>query len=144
MTLRDEIIARAAADPAFADVVATRDDLAIAAALSEKRTEVRPVTVRTLLVWSAPAIRGRLAQAASDPASPAYSIALAALDLLGQPLGETFDTVAYGALLDALQAAGIVTGAERAGLGVAAAQPAPVSGLDVRRACWSDTGEWLA
>lgn len=111
-----------------------RNDVAIASLLSVGRTRPCPVTIRQLMVWAAPAIRGRLEDAKLNVLSPIRSIALAALDLLRQPMEETFDPYLYSSLLDSLQAGGAIMQTEREGLLEIAQTDDPVPVLAVSRA----------
>lgn len=79
MSLRDEILARAAADAAFADLVAARNDVAIAAALSAGRTKIveTRITERTVRAMAVlPRSRHALLQTLADAqtTTPAWMV----------------------------------------------------------------------
>lgn len=101
-----------AVDPALAAALTAGDDVATAARLSELLTETVPVPITQL----------------------------AALDLLRGSMSETFDTVAYGPMLDALQSAGMFSPAERDKLTMLATQPRTITPSDVARAVRNDDG----
>lgn len=138
--LRVEIQAHAA-DPVIADGLATSNDIAVAARLSELLTEIRPVPINKLAAWGAAnGLRARLQDHAENPASALRSIALAALDLLRGNMAPTFDTLSYAPLLDALQQGGALSVAERATLTAIATQPRIVSANEVAAAVRNDDG----
>lgn len=138
--LRVEIQAHAA-DPVIADGLATSNDIAVAARLSELLTEIQPVPINKLAAWGAAnGLRARLQDHADNPASALRSIALAALDLLRGNMVPTFDTLTYAPLLDALQLGGALSVEERAALTAIATQPRIVSANEVAAAVRNDDG----
>lgn len=108
-----------------------RDCAALLAAMNATDgglTRARMVTVRELTIWAAPSIRGKLEDAKLSLANPGLrSIALSALDLLAKPFDTSFDIVEHAALLDALQAGGVVSSDERTALAAVATEPSSVA-----------------
>lgn len=130
-----------AADPALAAALTAGDDVAAAARLSELLTEVRPVPIHQLAAWGASTgLRARLQDISITSAHPLRSIALTALDLMRGTMAETFDTVAYAPMLDALESAGMFTPAERANLAALATQPRDITPDDVAAAVRNGDG----
>lgn len=56
---------------------------------------------------------------------------------------DAWDPIFQGAV-QSLEAAGALTNDQAAALLALGVEPDPVTEFDVRRACWSDSGEWLA
>lgn len=129
-----------ASDPIIADGLATGNDEAVAARLSELLTDTAPIPLSKLAVWAAPKIRARLEDHANNPDSPLRSIALTALDMMQGTFAQAFDHVANASLLDALQAGGVVTQADRDALTALATVPRRVTANDVARAVRNDDG----
>lgn len=135
-----EVQAHTAA-PALMAALAIGDDVAAAERLSQLLTDTVPVPVNQLAAWAATnGLRAQLQDAADVVGHPLRSIALDALDLLRGSMSETFDTVAYGPMLDALQSAGMFSPAERDKLTALATQPRAVTPNDVARAVRNDDG----
>lgn len=130
-----------AADPELAAALAAGDDVAAADRLSQLLTDTVLVPISQLAAWAATnGLRAQLQDAADVVGHPLRSIALAALDLLRGSMSETFDTVAYGPMLDALQAGGMFAVADRDALTALATQPRRVSAHDVAIAVRNDDG----
>ena len=128
------------ADAEVARALAASDDEALARRLSQLLTTVEPVPMYRLAAWAAPAIRGRLEAHAANSASPLQSICLTALDLLRGSMVQRYDVVAYGHMLDALLAGGVITAADLAALRALATVPRPVSANEVARVVRRDDG----
>lgn len=146
------------------DVLATRDDAAISAAVSAGRTRQDHITKFTSLGISErfPALGslpGPLAaemvlqklesfrDASLASADPADQLLGGAIKRQMQHLegnGIAIGSPAVAQMLAVIVGAGGLTQAEMDALVSVAAVPDPVSDLDVRRALWSDDGEWLA
>lgn len=159
MSLIDEI--RAKCPPAL---LASRDTEAIAAAVSALRVRKDQTTKYTSLGISErfPALGslpGPLAaemvlqklegfrDAALASADPATKLLGGAIKRQMQHLegnGMAIGSPAVAQMLAVIVGAGGLTRAEMDALVSVAAVPDPVSDLDVRRALWSDKGEWLA
>lgn len=123
------------ADPALAAALAVGDDVAAAERLSQLLSELAPVPINRLAAWAAQTgVRAAAQDAADTPGHPLRSIALTAIDLLQGSMSDTFDSVAYAALLDAMQAGGLMTTDHRAALAAIATRPRSVTALDVARA----------
>lgn len=130
-----------AADPTLVAALASGDDVTAAARLSQLLTDTVPVPLHKLAAWAATnGLRAQLQDAADAVGHPLRSTALAALDLLRGNMSESFDTVAYAPLLDALQSAGMFSPAERAALTALATGPRDVTPNDVARAVRNDDG----
>lgn len=145
MTLKTDIEAAAASSAALASALTARNTQAVTDAYNALliRKKKMPVPLDLLAAWAAPYIRAKLQDHSGNLTSPARSIALAALDLMRGSISDTFDTVQYSPLLDAIVAAGIASTTERAQLETIATVPDVVSDLDVRRAFWADNGTWM-
>ena len=129
------------ADPELDAALNVGDDVIAAARLSQLLTDIVPVPINRLAAWAAGnGLRAQLQDAADLAGHPLRSIALAALDLLRGSMSETFDTVAYAPMLDALQAAGMFSPAERDKLTTMATVPRDVTPGDVARAVRNDDG----
>lgn len=130
-----------AADPALAAALTAGDDVQAAARLSELLTEVRIVPINQLAAWGATTgLRARLQDISVTPAHPLRSIALTALDLLRGTMAESFDTVVYGGMLDALEQGGALNSTERAQLTAIATQPRDITPNDVAAAVRNGDG----
>ena len=130
-----------AADPALAAALTAGDDVAAAARLSELLTEVRPVPIHQLAAWAAAnGLRAQLQDAADTANHPLRSIALTALDLLRGSMAQSFDLVTYAALLNGMQAGGLMTQTDRDALTALATKPRPITPNDVARAVRNDDG----
>lgn len=128
-------------DPALAAALTAGDDVQAAARLSELLTEVRLVPINQLAAWGATTgLRARLQDISVTPAHPLRSIALTALDLLRGTMAESFDTVVYAGMLDALEQGGALNATERAQLTAIATQPRTITPSDVARAVRNDDG----
>lgn len=146
------------------ELLASRDTAAIAAAVSAGRTRQDHITKFTSLGISErfPALGslpGPLAaemvlqkleafrDAALSSADPATRLLGGAIKRQMQHLegnGMAIGSPAVAQMLAVIVGAGGLTQAEMDALVSVAAVPDPVSDLDVRRALWSDAGEWLA
>ena len=140
MTLLTEI---KALDPALAK---SRDTQAIADALSVGRIKVTKVPIADVqavlqssgLWWAVKAV-------AADPAHPAKAAADALMDVANaryENINMTLPIVAQ--MLGALVATRVMTQEQLDELVNLGVQPDPVSEFDVRRAVWSDAGDYLA
>jgi len=128
-----------AADPALAAALASGDDVAAAARLSELLTEPRPIPIGRVAAWGAHfGVRAVLQDIADNTEHPLRSLALTTLDLLVR--GDDLDLEADGALLDALVANGVVDTKAAAVLRAGAVRPRSVSANDVARAVRNDDG----
>lgn len=128
-------------DPALAAALAVGDDVQAAARLSQLLTEVVPVPINKLAAWGGTTgLRARLQDASVTPLHPLRSIALTALDLLRGTMSESFDTVLYAPMLDAIEQGGLMSAADRAALTAVATVPRAVSANDVARAVRNDDG----
>lgn len=135
-----EVQAHTAA-PALMAALANGDDVAAADRLSQLLTDTVLVPISQLAAWAATnGLRAQLQDAADVVGHPLRSIALAALDLLRGNMSESFDTVAYAPLLDALQSAGMFGPSERDKLTAMATQARAISANDVARAVRNDDG----
>ena len=100
-----------------------------------------PVPLNKLAAWAATnGLRAQLQDAANTANHPLRSIALAALDLLRGSMSESFDTIAYAPMLDALQAGGMFAVADRDALTALATQPRQISANDVAIAVRNNDG----
>ena len=125
----------------LAPYIASGNDTAIAAALSSYLTEIMPVHINVLGAWAAQTgVRAAVQDAADTPGHTLRSIALTAIDLLRGNMTQTFDTIVYGGLLDAMQAGGLMTQAHRDALTALATKPMSVTANDVARAIRNDDG----
>ena len=127
-------------DPAIASGLVSGDDVAVAARLSELLTDVALVPLSTLAAWAAPSIRAKLEDHAAEPTSPLRSLCLTALDLMRGSFAQNFDSIAYAGMLDALQAGGVVSQAERDELTALAIKPRLVTANEVAKAIRNDDG----
>ncbi len=128
-----------AADPALAAALASGDDVAAAARLSELLTEPRPIPIGRVAAWGAHfGVRAVLQDIADNTEHPLRSLALTTLDLLVR--GDDLDLEADGALLDALVANGVVDTKAAAVLRAGAVRPRTVSANDVAAAVRNDDG----
>ncbi len=129
------------ADPDLAAALAAGNDVAAAERLSQMLTDTVLVPISQLAAWAATnGLRAQLQDAADIAGHPLRSIALAALDLLRGNMSESFDTVAYAPMLDALQSAGMFSPAERDMLTLMATRPRAITPDDVARAVRNDDG----
>lgn len=129
------------ADPALMAALAIGDDVAAADRLSQLLTDTVLVPISQLAAWAATnGLRAQLQDASDVAGHPLRSIALAALDLLRGNMSDSFDTVAYGPMLDALQSAGMFSPAERDKLTALATQPRAITPNDVARAVRNGDG----
>lgn len=141
MTLSTAEVQAHMSDSALAAALAVGDDVKAAARLSQLLTEVRPVHINKLAAWGATTgLRARLQDISITPAHPLRSIALTALDLLRGTMAQTFDTVVYAGMLDALQSAGMFGPSERDKLTAMATQARAISANDVASAVRNDDG----
>ena len=128
-----------AADPALAAALASGDDVAAAARLSELLTEPAPIPIGRVAAWGAHfGVRAVLQDIADNTDHPLRSLALTTLDLLVR--GDDLDLEADGALLNALVANGVVDTEAAAVLRAGAVRPRSVSASDVARAVRNDDG----
>ena len=128
------------ADPALAAALSAGDDVSAAARLSELLTETVPVPINLLAAWAAQTGVRAAVQDAATTVGPLRSIALTAIDLLQGGMSDTFDTVIYSGLLDAMQAGGLMTAGDRAALAAVATRPKQITPNDVARAVRNDDG----
>lgn len=150
MSLLDQIKAKVPAD-----VLATRDTVAIAAAYNADRVRVESRMVSERGVLSA------LGPIAGDDFLTAMETAASSADALPAPLrgyygairravvwlkGDGIDVgdAVTRTMLDVLAAAGVVNAASAATIKQLGERPDPVDEIEVRRALWSDAGEYLA
>ena len=141
MTLSTAEVQAHMSDPALAAALSVGDDVAAAGRLSELLTEVRPVPINRLAVWAATnGLRARLQDISNTPAHPLRSIALTAFDLLRGTMAQTFDTVVYARMLDALEQGGALSTPERAQLTAIATQPRDITPDDVAAAVRNGDG----
>lgn len=130
-----------AADPTLAAALSAGDDVSAAARLSQLLTEVSPVPINVLGAWAAQTgVRAAVQDAADTAGHPLRSIALTAIDLLQGSMAQTFDTVVYGGLLDAMQAGGLMTQTDRDALTALATKPRQITPNDVAAAVRNDDG----
>lgn len=134
MDLLDEIRALPA------ELLAGRDTAAIAGALSEGRTQLVPKEIGS----------GTIIETIGLAAGNALlDVLYAQADFRHvKPMLEQgrlrVDSALVRATLDSLAGAGVITAAQCAALKALAEAPSPVSEYAVRRAVWSDDGQWLA
>lgn len=129
------------ADPALATALSAGDDVAAAARLSELLTETAPVPINVLAAWAAQTgVRAAVQDAAGTAGHPLRSIALTAIDLLQGGMSDTFDTVIYSGLLDAMQAGGLMTADNRAALTALSTRTKQITPNDVARAVRNSDG----
>lgn len=139
--LTTEEVKAHASDPELAAALAESNDEAAAARLSHLITDIVPVPINRLAAWGASkGLRARLQDAADDKTNPLRSIALTALDLLQGGMSDTFDTVVYADMLDALQAGGLFNTDQRNALTMIASQPRSITANDVALAVRNDDG----
>lgn len=137
--LTTEEVQAHAADPALAAALASGDDVAAAARLSELLTEPCTIPIGRVAAWGAHfGVRAVLQDIADNTDHPLRSLALITLDLLVR--GDDLDLAADGALLDALVANGVVDTEAAAVLRAGAVRPRTVSASDVARAVRNDDG----
>lgn len=130
-----------AADPTLAAALVVGDDVQAAARLSQLLTEIAPVPISVLAAWAAQTgVRAAVQDAANTVGHPLRSIALTAIDLLQGSMSQTFDTIAYGGLLDAMQAEGLMTQAHRDALTALATRPKQITPNDVAAAVRNSDG----
>lgn len=129
-----------------AELLATRDTAAIAAALSAGRTRLGTVSRAWFATWAAGnGMRAVMQDVAATQAHPLRSIALACLDVLaGAADGIDLALPENQSMVQAWVTAGAMPQADADTLYALAAQPDPLDEMDVRRACWSDEGVWQA
>ena len=125
----------------LAPMVAARNDVAVAAYLSNGRTVQGSVSISAFLNWSASTgIRAVIEDAAHLITSPYYGTlrnsALAMLDIVKNKTDLDLSASAQGqgnmGMLGGWVTAGAITAAQQAALVALAAVSAPISGLDVR------------
>lgn len=139
MSVTTEEIQAHAADSALAAALASGDDVAAAARLSELLTEPRPIPIGRVAAWGAHfGVRAVLQDIADNTDHPLRSLVLTTLDLLVR--GDDLDLEADGALLDALVANGVVDTEAAAVLRAGAVRPRTVSASDVASAVRNDDG----
>lgn len=137
--LTTEEVQAHAADPALAAALASGDDVAAAARLSELLTEPCTIPIGRVAAWGAHfGVRAVLQDIADNTDHPLRSLVLTTLDLLVR--GDDLDLAADGALLDALVANGVVDTEAAAVLRAGAVRPRTVSASDVARAVRNDDG----
>lgn len=130
-----------AADQTLAAALAAGDDVSAAARLSQLLIEIVPVPINVLGAWAAQTgVRAAVQDAADTAGHPLRSIALTAIDLLQGSMAQSFDTVVYGGMLDAMQAGGLMTQTDRDALTALATQPRLVTANDVAHAVRNDDG----
>jgi len=130
-----------AADPTLAAALAAGDDVSAASRLSQLLTEVSPVPINLLGAWAAQTgVRAAVQDAADTVGHQLRSIALTAIDLLQGSMAQTFDTVAYGGLLDNMQAGGLMTQGDRDLLTALATKPRQITANEVAHAVRNDDG----
>jgi hypothetical protein len=130
-----------AADPTLAAALAAGDDVSAAARLSQLLVEVSPVPINVLGAWAAQTgVRANVQTAADTPAHPLRSIALTAIDLMQGSMSQTFDTVIYAGLLDAMQAGGLMTQGDRDALTALATKPRQITANEVSAAARNEDG----
>lgn len=128
-----------ASDPTLAAALASGDDVAAAARLSELLTEPSPIPIARVAAWGASVgLRAKIQDHAADPDSPLRSVALSALDMLVR--GNDFDMAENWALLDAFVQSGDITNAQRAALAAFAVRPRSITANDVAHAVRNDDG----
>ena len=127
-------------DPSLFASISSNNDEAAAARLSEILTEIAPIPLSVLSAWAVPSIRSKLEDHAGDQNSPLRSISLTALDLMRGSFAQNFDTITYSAMLDALQAGGVVSQTERDELLNLSKKFRNISANDVARAVRNDDG----
>lgn len=141
MSLTTAEVQTHAADPALAAALAVGDDVIAAARLSELLTEVRPVPINQLAAWAAQTgVRAAVQDVADIVGHPLRSVALTAIDLLQGSMAQSFDLVTYAALLNGMQAGGLMTQTDRDALTALATKPRPITPNDVARAVRNDDG----
>lgn len=129
------------ADPTLSAALAAGNDEAAAARLSQLLTQTVPVPINLLAAWAAQTgVRAAVQDLSTTQGHPLRSIALTALDLLRGTMAQTFDTVAYAGLLDALEAGGAMTAQDRAQLAALATVPRQVTANAVALAVRNDDG----
>lgn len=133
MALIDEIKARCSPE-----LLASRDDVAITAKVNENRTKVATTLggIGTVMEALGPTDGAALldqleAMAATVPAVKWAFVLINRGEL-------DFGSPATRAMIDQL-----IPGPAGAALKATAEVPDPIDELTVRRACWSDAGEWL-
>lgn len=128
-------------DPTLDAALTANNDIAAADRLSQLLTEVVPVSIPKLAAWAAQTgVRAAVHDAANNPTSTLRSIAMTALDLIRGGVSPTFDTVAHGALLDAMQTGGLMTAANRAALTALATRNRTITPNEVAHAVRNDNG----
>ena len=140
-TLLEEIQAKCSPE-----LLATRDCVAIAAKVNETRKRAAPVPRAIFARWCAKSgLRATIEDHANTAQSPLRSIALTLLDFL-RGTADTLDLSDpdNAAMLAAWVQAKALTEAQRDELLALAQVPDPIDEITVRRACWSDDGQWLA
>lgn len=139
MSVTTEEVQAHAADPALSAALASGDDVAAAARLSELLTEQCPIPIGRVAAWGAHfGVRAVLQDIADNTDHPLRSLALTTLDLLVR--GDDLDLEADGALLDALVANGVVDTEAAAVLRAGAVRPRTVSASDVASAVRNGDG----
>ena len=150
MSLLDQIKAKVPAE-----LLATRDTVAIAAAFNPGRVRVEPRMLSERGVLSAlgptagdaflTALEAAAASAVALPA-PLRSYHGAIRRAVGWIKGDGIDVgdAVTRSLLDAMASAGVVNAASASAIKRLAERSDPVEEIEVRRALWSDAGEYLA
>jgi hypothetical protein len=129
MTLRDEILVKCSPE-----LIASRDDGAIAAAVSVGRTKIVPISREDFAMWcGASGMRASIQDAANTVGHPLRSIALTLLDFLQGGVAQSLDLTkpANIQMLGAWQQANAITADQVAQLNAMTVIPAPVSQPDV-------------
>jgi hypothetical protein len=128
-------------DPA---VIAARDTPAIATAVSAGRTRTRVVPIADVQAYlQSHGIWWAIKSISRDTVHPAFAAAEAVMDVATAryeniDLGLPIVAMMFGGLV----AAGVMTQDDMSALQALSVVDDPVSEFDVRRACWSDAGEW--
>lgn len=135
MSLLDEIKAKCPPD-----VLATRNDAAIAAAVSKSRTKpsTKEIGNGTILETIGLQYGNAMLDVIYNDANFRHVKPLLEQGrlIVGSPL--------VVATIQGMAADGVIPAAARDALLALTVEPDPVSDLDVRRALWSDDGRWLA
>lgn len=127
-----------------AEILATRDVTQIAAALNAGRSRLGAVSRARFMIWAAAGPRAVIEDEALTTGSPFRASALTLRDLLVGAAEELdLSDPKVSALLATWHDAGKISDAEHASLVALATMPDPIDELSVRRACWSDAGEWM-
>lgn len=127
-----------------AELLASRNVTQITAALNVGRTRIGAVSRARFAIWAAAGPRAVIEDEAANSSSDYRASALTLKDLLVGAADELdLADPQVAALLAQWHAGGKISDAEHASLVALATMPDPVDELSVRRACWSDAGEWM-